>query len=637
MELTKKNKEKVLLVGWDAAHWDIINDLLTQNKMPHLQSIIENGASGTIETLKPALSPMLWTSIATGKTADKHGILGFIEPDLEKAEPRPVSVTSRQCKAIWNILSQNKYVTNVIGWWPSHPAEPVNGISVSNMFTKKGKGEPLISNVVYPQNRTQEFEKGRVYSEDITLNDLAFFVPKAHTINQDKDKHLHNLAALLANAKSIQNATKKSMIATDWDFTAVYFDVIDQVSHTFMKYYPPQMHGVPQEYYELYNEVVAKMYIYHDEMLGELINLAGDDVTVIVLSDHGFYSNHLRPVRLPNDPASPALEHSSFGVVCISGNQIKHGIKIKGANLLDITPTLLQFFNLPMADDMDGKIMLDIFKNTQQQSTIESWEKIKGESELSFSDSTQNSWYSTAALFQMMELGYIQKFEVDQEKNLKKIVNESNYYLSTVLMAKKKYEEAFLLLNDLIIENKNVLRYSFKYAACMQYMGKQDEAVSFVQELQEIKSRELPPYKIIEALCLSSEGKHSSALDLLLELEKEITHLSALFVMIGNEYYHLSNSEMAIEYFKKAIVIDSQNILALANLINILDDGDLLKRNYCIQLNLLTRNQEPNFINTFDEITNFDFNQDRTVDFRKYQLIIRLFLEQFHKGVKNIN
>ena len=139
-----------------------------------------------------------------------------------------------------------------------------------------------------------------MFAEDISLLELIDFVPQALSINQDKDKHLHNLAALIANAKSIQQATKEIITNTEWDFTAVYFDVIDQVCHTFMKFYPPQMSGVPDDYYALYNQVISQMYVYHDTMLGELIALAGENTTVMVLSDHGFYSNNLRPIRYLN-------------------------------------------------------------------------------------------------------------------------------------------------------------------------------------------------------------------------------------------------------------------------------------------------------------------------------------------------
>jgi predicted AlkP superfamily phosphohydrolase/phosphomutase len=65
------------------------------------------GAAGQIATLHPPLSPMLWTSIATGKRPFKHGIHGFTEPAPDGGGIRPITNLSRKCKALWNILSQN--------------------------------------------------------------------------------------------------------------------------------------------------------------------------------------------------------------------------------------------------------------------------------------------------------------------------------------------------------------------------------------------------------------------------------------------------------------------------------------------------------------------------------------------------
>lgn len=628
--------EKVLVVGWDAADWDIINPLLSQNKMPHLQKLIREGSSGTLQTLQPALSPMLWTSIATGKTADKHGILGFIEPDLETGNPRPASVTSRQCKAVWNILTQQHLKSNVIGWWPSHPAEPINGVAVSNLFTKNDKGKNIISSSIYPQPWEERIANCRVYAEDISLTELLAFVPKALSINQDNDKHLHNLAALLANAKSIQQATKEIILNTDWDFTAVYFDVIDQMCHAFMKFYPPQLAGVPNDYYELYNQVVSQMYIYHDTMLGELLDIAGDDTTVMILSDHGFYSNHLRAIRLPNDPASPSLEHAPFGMLCIKGSEIKKGTVINGASLLDITPTLLNLFSLPCADDMDGVIIKDIFIHKKNIPKIISWETVEGNCGMHKAGNTEQSWQSAAAIFQLMELGYIQKFEANKEQTLKKIINESHYYLSSVLMSIHQYDKAYTLLHQLHHDNNNVLRYSLKLAACLQYLNKQGEAKAIIDSIKEPFARELPPVLILDAINFSGEKKHAEALDLFLTAEKEIKHLPQLYTMIGNEYTLLKNYPLAETYYKEALALQVNDTKALINLVYVLKQQQKPTIEFEALLTKLTKRLTADFINTYDGLNELDFNADRVIDFRKYQLIIRLFLEQFHKGVKQL-
>ena len=100
--------------------------------MPHLSSLVESGCMGQISTIRPVYSPMVWTSIATGKRPYKHGVLGFSEPLPDGSHVRPVSGLSRKTKAFWNIFHQQGWRGNVIGWWPSHPAEPINGVMISN-------------------------------------------------------------------------------------------------------------------------------------------------------------------------------------------------------------------------------------------------------------------------------------------------------------------------------------------------------------------------------------------------------------------------------------------------------------------------------------------------------------------------
>ncbi|MEI2724209.1 MAG: alkaline phosphatase family protein [Verrucomicrobiota bacterium] len=134
-------KPRVLLIGWDAADWKVIQPLLDAGQMPNLSRLIADGLRGNLATLYPVLSPMLWTSIATGKRAYKHGIHGFTEPLPDGAGVRPISLLSRNTKAIWNILNQTGHRSIVVGWWPSHPAEPINGVMVSNHFSQPG-GQP---------------------------------------------------------------------------------------------------------------------------------------------------------------------------------------------------------------------------------------------------------------------------------------------------------------------------------------------------------------------------------------------------------------------------------------------------------------------------------------------------------------
>jgi predicted AlkP superfamily phosphohydrolase/phosphomutase len=59
---------------------------------------------------------------------------------------RPISNLSRTSKAVWNILNQNDLRSIVIGWWPSHPAEPIHGVTVSDHYHKANR-------LLDPENR----------------------------------------------------------------------------------------------------------------------------------------------------------------------------------------------------------------------------------------------------------------------------------------------------------------------------------------------------------------------------------------------------------------------------------------------------------------------------------------------------
>ena len=99
-------KTRPLLVGWDSADWKIMHPLIAPGPLPGIARLVETGVSGTLTTLEPQLSPMLWTSIATGKMAYHHGVPGFTEVDARNGQVVPVSAATRQCKTLWEMLGE---------------------------------------------------------------------------------------------------------------------------------------------------------------------------------------------------------------------------------------------------------------------------------------------------------------------------------------------------------------------------------------------------------------------------------------------------------------------------------------------------------------------------------------------------
>jgi len=131
------SNRKVLLIGWDGADWAVISPLMERGEMPHLERLVNEGVMGKLASFQPMYSPLIWNSIATGKFPDKHGIIGFAEVDEQSGETRASTSLSRKCKAIWNILSQEGLRTHVINWFAGHPAEPINGVCISELFGRE--------------------------------------------------------------------------------------------------------------------------------------------------------------------------------------------------------------------------------------------------------------------------------------------------------------------------------------------------------------------------------------------------------------------------------------------------------------------------------------------------------------------
>ncbi|MEA3452582.1 MAG: alkaline phosphatase family protein, partial [Bacteroidota bacterium] len=371
-------KKKVMVVGWDGADWKIINKLMDSGDMPTMKKFVEEGVMGNIATLDPPFSPMLWTTMATGVRPDKHGILGFTEPAPDRMNIRPVSSASRKVKAIWNILTQEKYNANVVGWWPSYPVEPINGIMISNHYheIRTNELDKLPPNTVHPPQLTGLFSHLRVHPSELTQEHILPFVPKAEKVDQDKEKRLQSIAKIIAECTNINNAATWIADNQDWDFLAVYFDSVDHFSHGFMNFHPPQMPGVSDKDFEIYNNVVIAGYKYHDMMLESLLKHTDENTTVIIVSDHGFHSDHLRPKIIPDEPAGPAYQHRDFGIFAMKGPNIKKDERVYGVSLINITPTLLYLFDLPIGEDMDGVPLVQAFENPKDIKTIPSWELV---------------------------------------------------------------------------------------------------------------------------------------------------------------------------------------------------------------------------------------------------------------------
>ena len=568
--MPERERRKVLLIGWDGADWEHIHPLLDEGLLPNLELLLERGVMGNLATLQPVLSPMLWNSIATGKLADKHGVHGFMEPDPDSGGARPFSSLSRKCKAIWNILNQEGYRSNVVGWWASHPAEPINGAIVTNMFNQVQR-EPLRvpPGTIHPAGREEELGDLRVEPGELTSEDILPFIPKAAEIDQDKDPRLRAFVKVLSDCASTQAVVTQMMEDGEWDFTAVYFDTIDHFCHGFAEFHPPRQEHIPEESFEIYKDVLRTAYRFHDIMLARQLELAGPDALVLLCSDHGFHSRHLRPRVTPREPAGPAVWHRDMGIFVLSGPGIRKDERIYGANIIDVTPTLLAAMGLPVGDDMDGRVLIDVFEKTPQVRTVPSWEDVPGEDGRHPPGTRIDPDWSERLTKQFVALGYVEDHSGDRDKAAESAQTESDYNLARVYFSSRRYEEAIPLFEKLMAAFPWEDRFIQHLTVALMRSGYSQQCLDLIAA--SYPGAWTPPNLMMTRVfaILGVEGREAAIEAFHAIPEQALSH-PRMRRQVGTILSNLGRLEEAAEQLEQAIADDADDYAAMGELAKVL-------------------------------------------------------------------
>ena len=554
---------RVLLIGWDAADWRVIQPLLDGGKLPALARVIERGVMGNLASMQPMISPMLWTTIATGKRPHEHGVCGFVEPRPDGGGLQPATSTTRRSKAVWNILAQNNLRSQVTNWLASHPAEPLpGGVCVSNLFASSNG--PLPPGTVHPGSLEDVLAELRVSPEEIIGEHLLPFVPRAAEIDQSDPaaaKPLQILARQLAECASTHAAATWLMEHEPWDFAAVYYEAIDHVGHAFMPFHPPRMPGIDSRLFQLFSGVMEGIYRFHDMMLDRLLQLAGDETTVLIVSDHGFHSNHLRPgARGETLDPNPLAWHRPHGIFAMCGPGILPDERVYGATLLDIAPTILTLFGLPCGADMEGKPLVQAFANPPNVVRIQSWESVPGDSGMHPEFARCDPIEAREMMRQLSDLGYLNPPSQAGNDAVKAATRDWQYNLAHSRLHSGRAAEAVKLLEPLAAESDP--RILFALAQAQLAAGEHEEARRLLEKARPHLVSDSPEVKLLLGLILLAEGRPRLALTRLREAERAAPRLPRLHNQIGAVYLQRRQWRAAARAFRKALAIDPESASA---------------------------------------------------------------------------
>ena len=397
---------RVIVIGMDGLGPELVHAGVARGSLPAFARLMKRGASGPLATLQPTEGPPLWTTLVTGRLPRDHGIKSFATyrlrgarsafellpkgamvgrlEGLGLASTAPVTSASRRRRALWEILNAFGVETGIVRIWATYPAERVQGFMLSHYFHLLRHDPARAADALYPKDLLAEAASRAVDPEEVPRGLIAEFIDLHAEIPGDRAAwRTAVLERALAADLTYERAGNVLRAAYDPPFFATYFYGLDEVGHAFLRFAEPDRFGdVGPLEVRRYGKVVERYAAYLGQVAAEAAESLRPNEVLLVVSGYGMEPVPLwrrlfaalagRPERSGTHAGAPD------GFLIAVGDGIRAGARLADASVLDVAPTILYLMGLPVARDMEGRVMTEIleedFARSQTVSVIPSYE-----------------------------------------------------------------------------------------------------------------------------------------------------------------------------------------------------------------------------------------------------------------------
>jgi arylsulfatase A-like enzyme len=381
-EAREETGGKVILFGVDGASWVVMEPLLEAGELPAFRRMMDEGAwMPDFATIGTTHSPLVWTTVATGRKPRDHGITDYVEK-LANGDSIPVSSNSRKAKAIWELTGEHGRTAGVLGWWASWPAEQIPDYVVTD------HANPLYTALMFGEGHywTADPEAMRQLQSDFWPADLAPILG-AHWIDTEQFPYEEfekrsglSPEQMAAVGRAPFNRRRpysilKTFYAIDYplfraaqqlarerpvDLQMLYVRGPDPIQHYAWDTVEPEKFARKPPNLARDRGIVDGVYRYVDSMLAEILESRDPDTWVIVASDHG--GEPAKDAADPKRKGRPGI-HGNFieGVLFIIGPHVKPGHRIQAGNPGDLMPTMAWLLGLPLSEELMGGPLTEAF------------------------------------------------------------------------------------------------------------------------------------------------------------------------------------------------------------------------------------------------------------------------------------
>ncbi len=262
--------KRVLVIGLDGATWDVLNPLMRDGKMPHLKKLLDRSAQGVLMSSIPPVTAAAWTCFSTGKNPGKHGLVDFIYFPEHGYRVTIANSTTREAATLWNLLSDRDLRVGVVSVPMTYPPEKVNGVMVTDLMTPNTSVQ-----YTYPPELKQEL-----------LDKVGPFVITPGE-GENPSEPLTYLDKVRADVKGSADYALYLLNKEPYSFFMYVFGIVDILQHQFWYLIEADPQKLNDSDRAIRDKVIA-IFTQVDDGVGEMIKLADDETTIVLMSDHGF-------------------------------------------------------------------------------------------------------------------------------------------------------------------------------------------------------------------------------------------------------------------------------------------------------------------------------------------------------------
>lgn len=270
----RRNKNKVLVIGFDGATFDLLNPWIKEGHLPIFAKLIDGGVHTKLKSVLPMRTAPSWSSIVTGKNPGKHGIFDFTARKQNEYGFMLLNASFRKSKDIWQIISEYGRKVIVVNVPFTYPPREVNGCIISGFLTPSSA-----DNWIYPPSLAQELSK-KIGKFNFRINQVY--------MEGKEEEFLQEICRITDNTAAVTFHLMKNF---EWDFFMVVFYETDIVQHRFWKYLDPNHPHYVAAKAKSIKPLILDFYKKLDSVVGEMIDRVDSHTSIIIMSDHGFGPN----------------------------------------------------------------------------------------------------------------------------------------------------------------------------------------------------------------------------------------------------------------------------------------------------------------------------------------------------------